>query len=125
MTVKEALSEGNVFISIRMDSLEDIEYDKALRVEVGTEDFDDIMAPVSLVFESVQNLLKELQIENGDRYILLSEKYLTFHTSDFFDEVDMRIEIPTSIAKIRENIIQITYTHYCDLFRGQKKETKH
>lgn len=125
MTVKEALSEGNVFISIRMDSLEDIEYDKALRVEIGTEDFDDITAPISLIFESVQNLLKALQIENGDRYILLSKKYLTFHTSDFFDEVDMRIEIPTIIAKIRENIIQITYSHYCDLFRDQKKETKH
>lgn len=125
MTVKEALSEGNVFISIRMDSLEDIEYDKALRVEIGTEDFDDITAPISLIFESVQNLLKALQIENGDRYILLSKKYLTFHTSDFFDEVDMRIEIPTSIAKIRENIIKITYSHYCDLFRDQKKETKH
>ena len=45
MTVKEALFEGNVFISVRMDTLEDTEYEKSVRVEIGTEDLDDILAP--------------------------------------------------------------------------------
>ena len=63
MTVKEALFEGNVFISVRMDTLEDTEYEKSVRVEVGTEDLDDILAPGSLVYDDVKKLLQLLKLK--------------------------------------------------------------
>jgi hypothetical protein len=121
MTVKEALLEGNVFISIRMDSLEDTEYEKAVRVEIGTEDFDDILAPSSLVYDDVKKLLQLLQIETDDRHMILSENFLTFYTNDFFDEVDMRLDIPASVAKIRDRIRDTTFKYYKDLFAPKEK----
>ena len=121
MTVKEALFEGNVFISVRMDTLEDTEYEKSVRVEVGTEDLDDILAPSSLVYDDVKKLLQLLQIETGDRYMILSENFLTFYTNDFFDEVDMRLDIPASVAKIRDRIRDTTYKYYKDLFAPKEK----
>lgn len=121
MTVKEALFEGNVFISVRMDTLEDTEYEKSVRVEVGTEDLDDILAPGSLVYDDVKKLLQLLQIETGDRHMILSENFLTFYTNDFFDEVDMRLDIPASVAKIRDRIRDTTYKYYKDLFLAKEK----
>ena len=121
MTVKEALFEGNVFISVRMDTLEDTEYEKSVRVEVGTEDLDDILAPSSLVYDDVKKLLQLLQIETGDRHMILSENFLTFYTNDFFDEVDMRLDIPASVAKIRDRIRDTTYKYYKDLFAPKEK----
>ena len=121
MTVKEALFEGNVFISVRMDTLEDTEYEKSVRVEVGTEDLDDILAPGSLVYDDVKKLLQLLQIETGDRHMILSENFLTFYTNDFFDEVDMRLDIPASVAKIRDRIRDTTYKYYKDLFAPKEK----
>ena len=121
MTVKEALLEGNVFISIRMDSLEDTEYEKAVRVEIGTEDFDDILAPSSLVHADIKKLLQLFQIETADRYIILSKNFLTFYTNDFFDEVDMRLDIPIAAAKIGEHILNTTYKYYKDLFSAKEK----
>lgn len=121
MTVKEALLEGNVFISVRMDTLEDTEYEKSVRVEVGTEDLDDILAPGSLVYDDVKKLLQLLQIETGDRHMILSENFLTFYTNDFFDEVDMRLDIPASVAKIRDRIRDTTYKYYKDLFLAKEK----
>ena len=121
MTVKEALFEGNVFISVRMDTLEDTEYEKSVRVEIGTEDLDDILAPGSLVYDDVKKLLQLLQIETGDRYMILSENFLTFYTNDFFDEVDMRLDIPASVAKIRDRIRDTTFKYYKDLFAPKEK----
>jgi len=121
MTVKEALFEGNVFISVRMDTLEDTEYEKSVRVEIGTEDLDDILAPGSLVYDDVKKLLQLLQIETGDRHMILSENFLTFYTNDFFDEVDMRLDIPASVAKIRDRIRDTTYKYYKDLFLAKEK----
>lgn len=121
MTVKEALLEGNVFISVRMDTLEDTEYEKSVRVEVGTEDLDDILAPGSLVYDDVKKLLQLLQIETGDRHMILSENFLTFYTNDFFDEVDMRLDIPASVAKIRDRIRDTTFKYYKDLFAPKEK----
>lgn len=121
MTVKEALFEGNVFISVRMDTLEDTEYEKSVRVEIGTEDLDDILAPGSLVYDDVKKLLQLLQIETGDRHMILSENFLTFYTNDFFDEVDMRLDIPVEAAKIREHILNTTFKYYKDLFAPKEK----
>lgn len=121
MTVKEALFEGNVFISVRMDTLEDTEYEKSVRVEIGTEDLDDILAPGSLVYDDVKKLLQLLQIETGDRHMILSENFLTFYTNDFFDEVDMRLDIPASVAKIRDRIRDTTFKYYKDLFAPKEK----
>ena len=121
MTVKEALFEGNVFISIRMDDLEDLEYENSVIVQIGTEDFDNILAPSSLVYDDVKKLLQLLQIETGDRYMILSENFLTFYTNDFFDEVDMRLDIPASVAKIRDRIRDTTYKYYKDLFAPKEK----
>ncbi len=121
MTVKEALFEGNVFISIRMDTLEDTEYEKSVRVEIGTEDLDDILAPSSLVYDDVKKLLQLLQIETDDRHMILSENFLTFYTNDFFDEVDMRLDIPASVAKIRDRIRDTTFKYYKDLFAPKEK----
>ena len=121
MTVKEALFEGNVFISVRMDTLEDTEYEKSVRVEIGTEDLDDILAPGSLVYDDVKKLLQLLQIETDDRYIILSKNFLTFYTNDFFDEVDMRLDIPVEAAKIRDRIRDTTYKYYKDLFTTKEK----
>lgn len=121
MTVKEALLEGNVFISVRMDTLEDTEYEKSVRVEIGTEDLDDILAPGSLVYDDVKKLLQLLQIETGDRHMILSENFLTFYTNDFFDEVDMRLDIPASVAKIRDRIRDTTFKYYKDLFLAKEK----
>ena len=121
MTVKEALFEGNVFISVRMDTLEDTEYEKSVRVEIGTEDLDDILAPGSLVYDDVKKLLQLLQIETGDRHMILSENFLTFYTNDFFDEVDMRLDIPASVAKIRDRIRDTTFKYYKDLFSAKEK----
>ena len=121
MTVKEALFEGNVFISVRMDTLEDTEYEKSVRVEVGTEDLDDILAPSSLVYDDVKKLLQLLQIETDDRHMILSENFLTFYTNDFFDEVDMRLDIPASVAKIRDRIRDTTFKYYKDLFAPKEK----
>ena len=121
MTVKEALLEGNVFISVRMDTLEDTEYEKSVRVEIGTEDLDDILAPSSLVYDDVKKLLQLLQIETGDRHMILSENFLTFYTNDFFDEVDMRLDIPVEAAKIREHILNTTFKYYKDLFLAKEK----
>ena len=121
MTVKEALLEGNVFISVRMDTLEDTEYEKSVRVEIGTEDLDDILAPGSLVYDDVKKLLQLLQIETDGRYIILSKNFLTFYTNDFFDEVDMRLDIPVEAAKIREHILNTTYKYYKDLFAAKEK----
>ncbi len=121
MTVKEALLEGNVFISVRMDTLEDTEYEKSVRVEIGTEDLDDILAPGSLVYDDVKKLLQLLQIETGDRHMILSENFLTFYTNDFFDEVDMRLDIPVEAAKIREHILNTTFKYYKDLFAPKEK----
>ena len=121
MTVKEALFEGNVFISVRMDTLEDTEYEKSVRVEIGTEDLDDILAPGSLVYDDVKKLLQLLQIETGDRYMILSENFLTFYTNDFFDEVDMRLDIPASVAKIRDRMRDTTFKYYKDLFSAKEK----
>ncbi len=121
MTVKEALFEGNVFISVRMDTLEDTEYEKSVRVEIGTEDLDDILAPGSLVYDDVKKLLQLLQIETGDRHMILSENFLTFYTNDFFDEVDMRLDIPASVAKIRDRIRDTTFKYYKDLFLAKEK----
>ena len=121
MTVKEALFEGNVFISVRMDTLEDTEYEKSVRVEIGTEDLDDILAPSSLVYDDVKKLLQLLQIETGDRYMILSENFLTFYTNDFFDEVDMRLDIPASVAKIRDRMRDTTFKYYKDLFSAKEK----
>ena len=121
MTVKEALFEGNVFISVRMDTLEDTEYEKSVRVEVGTEDLDDILAPGSLVYDDVKKLLQLLQIETGDRHMILSENFLTFYTNDFFDEVDMRLDIPASVAKIRDRMRDTTFKYYKDLFSAKEK----
>ena len=121
MTVKEALFEGNVFISIRMDDLEDLEYENSVIVQIGTEDFDNILAPSSLVYDDVKKLLQLLQIETGDRHMILSENFLTFYTNDFFDEVDMRLDIPASVAKIRDRIRDTTYKYYKDLFAPKEK----
>ena len=121
MTVKEALLEGNVFISVRMDTLEDTEYEKSVRVEIGTEDLDDILAPGSLVYDDVKKLLQLLQIETDDRHMILSENFLTFYTNDFFDEVDMRLDIPASVAKIRDRIRDTTFKYYKDLFAAKEK----
>ena len=121
MTVKEALLEGNVFISVRMDTLEDTEYEKSVRVEIGTEDLDDILAPGSLVYDDVKKLLQLLQIETDDRHMILSENFLTFYTNDFFDEVDMRLDIPASVAKIRDRIRDTTFKYYKDLFAPKEK----
>jgi hypothetical protein len=121
MTVKEALFEGNVFISVRMDTLEDTEYEKSVRVEIGTEDLDDILAPSSLVYDDVKKLLQLLQIETDDRHMILSENFLTFYTNDFFDEVDMRLDIPASVAKIRDRIRDTTFKYYKDLFAPKEK----
>mgnify|MGYP003517947287 FL=1 len=121
MTVKEALFEGNVFISVRMDTLEDTEYEKSVRVEIGTEDLDDILAPGSLVYDDVKKLLQLLQIETDDRHMILSENFLTFYTNDFFDEVDMRLDIPASVAKIRDRIRDTTFKYYKDLFAPKEK----
>lgn len=121
MTVREALQEGNVFISIRMDTLEDTEYEKSVRVEIGTEDLDDILAPSSLVYDDVKKLLQLLQIETDDRHMILSENFLTFYTNDFFDEVDMRLDIPASVAKIRDRIRDTTFKYYKDLFAPKEK----
>jgi hypothetical protein len=121
MTVKEALFEGNVFISIRMDDLEDTEYENSVIVQIGTEDFDNILAPSSLVYDDVKKLLQLLQIETGDRYMILSENFLTFYTNDFFDEVDMRLDIPASVAKIRDRMRDTTFKYYKDLFSAKEK----
>ena len=121
MTVKEALFEGNVFISIRMDDLEDLEYENSVIVQIGTEDFDNILAPSSLVYDDVKKLLQLLQIETGDRHMILSENFLTFYTNDFFDEVDMRLDIPASVAKIRDRIRDTTFKYYKDLFAPKEK----
>lgn len=121
MTVKEALFEGNVFISVRMDTLENTEYEKSVRVEIGTEDLDDILAPSSLVYDDVKKLLQLLQIETDDRHMILSENFLTFYTNDFFDEVDMRLDIPASVAKIRDRIRDTTFKYYKDLFAPKEK----
>ena len=121
MTVKEALFEGNVFISVRMDTLEDTEYEKSVRVEIGTEDLDDILAPSSLVYDDVKKLLQLLQIETDDRHMILSENFLTFYTNDFFDEVDMRLDIPASVAKIRDRMRDTTFKYYKDLFSAKEK----
>ncbi len=121
MTVKEALFEGNVFISIRMDDLEDLEYENSVIVQIGTEDFDNILAPSSLVYDDVKKLLQLLQIETGDRYMILSENFLTFYTNDFFDEVDMRLDIPASVAKIRDRMRDTTFKYYKDLFSAKEK----
>jgi hypothetical protein len=121
MTVREALLEGNVFISIRMDDLEDTEYENSVIVQIGTEDFDNILAPSSLVYDDVKKLLQLLQIETGDRYMILSENFLTFYTNDFFDEVDMRLDIPASVAKIRDRMRDTTFKYYKDLFSAKEK----
>ena len=121
MTVKEALFEGNVFISVRMDTLEDTEYEKSVRVEIGTEDLDDILAPGSLVYDDVKKLLQLLQIERGDRHMIMSNNFLTFYTNDFFDEVDMRMDISVSSAKVRDHIRDTTFKYYKDLFSAKEK----
>ena len=121
MTVREALLEGNVFISIRMDDLEDLEYENSVIVQIGTEDFDNILAPSSLVYEDVEKLLQLLQIEEGDRHMIVSNNFLTFYTSDFFDEVDMRMDISASVAKVRDHIRDTTFKYYKDLFSTKKK----
>lgn len=121
MIVREALQEGNVFISIRMDDLEDTEYENSVIVQIGTEDFDNILAPSSLVYDDVKKLLQLLQIERGDRHMIMSNNFLTFYTNDFFDEVDMRLDIPASVAKIRDRMRDTTYKYYKDLFSAKEK----
>lgn len=121
MTVREALLEGNVFISIRMDDLEDTEYENSVIVQIGTEDFDNILAPSSLVYDDVKKLLQLLQIERGDRHMIMSNNFLTFYTNDFFDEVDMRLDIPASVAKIRDRMRDTTFKYYKDLFSAKEK----
>ena len=123
MTVKEALFEGNVFISIRMDDLEDLEYENSVIVQIGTEDFDNILAPSSLVYDDVKKLLQLLQIERGDRHMIMSNNFLTFYTNDFFDEVDMRMDISASasVSKVRDHIRDTTFKYYKDLFSAKEK----
>lgn len=121
MTVREALLEGNVFISIRMDDLEDTEYENSVIVQIGTEDFDNILAPSSLVYDDVKKLLQLLQIERGDRHMIMSNNFLTFYTNDFFDEVDMRMDISVSSAKVRDHIRDTTFKYYKDLFSAKEK----
>jgi hypothetical protein len=53
--------------------------------------------------------------------MILSENFLTFYTNDFFDEVDMRLDIPASVAKIRDRMRDTTYKYYKDLFVAKEK----